>query len=170
MSSSMDVVAATTTVSRADVEDFLYREAALLDEWRLEEWLDLFTDDCVYEIPAPDLPDEDTARTFSLVHDERTLLEQRIIRLKKPTAHAEFPHSRTRRLITNVRILAYAGTEVMCTANFVVYRMRNGIDLAYVGRYDYVLRTSCEGLQIRQRKVILDQSVLDPHGKVSIIL
>jgi len=66
--------------SRIVLEDFLFHEAALLDEWRLEEWLDLFTDDCVYEIPAPDLPDSDASRTFSLVHDRRTLLEQRVIR------------------------------------------------------------------------------------------
>jgi p-cumate 2,3-dioxygenase beta subunit len=163
-------LATVTNLTRADVEDFLYQEAALLDEWRLEEWLDLFTQDCVYEIPPPDLPDADTARSFSLVHDERTLLEQRVIRLKKPTAHAEFPHSRTRRQITNVRILGHAGDEVMCTANFAVYRMRHGIDVVFIGRYEYVLKATPDGLKIKHRKAILDQSVLDPQGKVSIIL
>ena len=33
------------TLTRSEVEDFLYAEAELLDEWRLPEWLDLFTDD-----------------------------------------------------------------------------------------------------------------------------
>ena len=80
-----DTQQAQATVTRADVEDFLYYEAALLDEWRLEEWLDLFTDDAVYEIPATDLPghvESDASRTYALVHDRRTLLEQRVIRLK----------------------------------------------------------------------------------------
>jgi p-cumate 2,3-dioxygenase subunit beta len=156
--------------TRFDVEEFLYRESALLDEWRLEEWLDLFTDDCVYEIPAPDMPESDASRTFALVYDRRTLLEQRVIRLKKPTAHAEFPHSRTRRLITNVRILGETGDEIMVGANFAVHRMRNGRDVCYVGRYEYVLRNTRADLRIKHRKVLLDQQVLDPHGKISIIL
>ena len=29
----------TLSVTRTELEDFLYQEAALLDEWRLEEWL-----------------------------------------------------------------------------------------------------------------------------------
>ncbi|MGW1783702.1 aromatic-ring-hydroxylating dioxygenase subunit beta [Streptomyces sp. NPDC002143] len=160
----------TNRVTRQDVEDFLYQEAALLDEWRLEEWLDLFTEDCVYEIPAPDAPDTDASRTFSLVYDRRTLLEQRVIRLKKPTAHAEFPHSRTRRLITNVRVLGESGDEIMAGANFAVHRIRNGRDVCYVGRYEYVLRCAQDGFRISHRKVFLDQQVLDPHGKISIIL
>ena len=160
----------TAPLTRADVEDFLYQEAALLDEWRLEEWLDLFTLDCLYEVPAPDRPDEDPADTFSLIHDHRPMLEQRVIRLKKPTAHAEFPHSRTRRLVTNVRILSVSGDVVRVGANFAVFRSRNGIDVSYVGRYQYELVRGSEGLKIRHRKAILDQEVLDPHGKISIIL
>jgi len=156
--------------SRIVLEDFLFHEAALLDEWRLEEWLDLFTDDCVYEIPAPDLPDSDASRTFSLVHDRRTLLEQRVIRLKKPTAHAEFPHSRTRRLITNVRVLGTPLTRSWlrrtsrCTGCAMVATS------ATSARYEYVVKSTRDGLKIKHRKVLLDQTVLDPHGKISIIL
>jgi p-cumate 2,3-dioxygenase beta subunit len=170
--SELDTVgtAATDTITRVEVEDFLYREAALLDEWRLEEWLDLFTLDCLYEVPAPDQPDADPGRTFSLIHDGRPMLEQRVIRLKKPTAHAEFPHSRTRRFVSNVRILGTTAEEVMVGANFLVVRVRRGIEVSYVGRYEYVLRRSVGALRIRHRKAILDQDRLDPHGKISIIL
>jgi p-cumate 2,3-dioxygenase beta subunit len=159
-----------SALTRAEVEDYLFEEAALLDEWRLEEWLDLFTVDCVYEVPAPDRPDEDPADTFSLIHDQRPMLEQRVIRLKKPTAHAEFPHSRTRRLITNVRILPSQAGEVRVGANFAVYRARNGIEVTYVGRYEYQLVLIEDSWKIRRRKAILDQEILDPHGKISIIL
>lgn len=161
---------AAPAVSRADVEDFLYREAALLDEWRLEEWLDLFTLDCLYEVPAPDLPDGDPATTFSLIHDHRPMLEQRVIRLKKPTAHAEFPHSRTRRFVSNVRLLGTTDDEVMVGANFLVVRIRRGVEVSYVGRYEYVLRRTPAGLRIRHRKAVVDHDRLDPHGKISIIL
>src|SRR5262249_37358870 len=152
------------------VEEFLYHEAALLDEWRLAEWLDLFTIDCVYEIPAPDRPDEETEGTFALIRDGRPLLEQRVARLEKPTAHAEFPHSPTRRLISNVRILARADHELRVAANFAVFRIRDGVQVTYVGRYDYVLATGGGDLRIKRRRATLDHDALDPHGKISIIL
>ena len=43
------------TIARTDIEDFLFAEAELLDEWRLPEWLELFTDDAIYYVPAIDL-------------------------------------------------------------------------------------------------------------------
>jgi p-cumate 2,3-dioxygenase subunit beta len=162
--------AAVGLVTRSDIEEFLYREAALLDEWRLEEWLDLCTPDCVYEVPAPDRPEEAIEGSFALIHDRRSLLEQRVLRLTKPTAHAEFPHSRTRRLVSNVRILARTDHEVSVSANFVVFRIQRGVEVTYVGRYDYLLAATADGLRIQRRKATLDHDVLDPHGKISIIL
>lgn len=164
-----DAVSAVA-LTRSDVEDFLYAEAALLDEWRLEEWLDLFTIDCTYVIPAPDAANEDPGDTFSLIHDGRPMLEQRVIRLKKPTAHAEFPHSRTRRMITNVRILAQAPDAARVAANFLVFRSRGGKEVTYVGHYDYELVAIDGAWKIRHRKATLEHDVLDPHGKISIIL
>ena len=46
----------TTIFTRPEIEDFLFNEAALLDDWKLEEWLALFTDDARYLVPATDLP------------------------------------------------------------------------------------------------------------------
>jgi p-cumate 2,3-dioxygenase beta subunit len=164
MSASLELI------TRADVEDFLYREAALLDEWRLLEWLELFTPDCLYEIPSLDCPTDDAGRTYSIVHDNRVLLEQRVVRLLKPTAHAEFPHSRTRRLITNVRILGTHGDEVMVTANFSVHRVDLYAHVEFVGRYEHVLLVGPGGPRFRHRKAILDHQVLQPQGKISVIL
>ena len=44
-------VAAPKVVTRAEVEDFLYQEAALLDDWKLNEWEKLLTDDATYYVP-----------------------------------------------------------------------------------------------------------------------
>ncbi|GAA0608206.1 aromatic-ring-hydroxylating dioxygenase subunit beta [Sporichthya brevicatena] len=156
-------------VARADVEDFLYREAALLDSWELMEWLELLTDDAVYEIPAPDRPNEDPGQTFSLIHDHREMIEQRAIRLTKLQAYAEQPRSRTRRFISNVRIDSTAGDELMVAANFMVSRIRRE-HVTYVGRYEYVLVVTDAGLRIKYRKAIVDHFALNPHGKISILL
>jgi len=52
-------------LTRAEVEDFLFREAALLDEWKLEEWLTLLTPDATYYVPPNDHPEGDRGRRCS---------------------------------------------------------------------------------------------------------
>ena len=117
---------------REEVEDFLYRESALLDEWRLDEWLALLTEDARYRVPSNDAPSGDPADTLFLIADDIQRIRGRVARLKDPHAHAEFPHSRTRRLITNVRIVPgtnsgeFVPGTIFVEANFVVYRFRRG--------------------------------------------
>ena len=79
-------------VSRAEVEDFLFHEARLLDEWKLDDWVALFTDDGEYLIPPTDTPDGDPKRDLFLVYDDRHRIGERARRLGKKSAHAEFPH------------------------------------------------------------------------------
>jgi p-cumate 2,3-dioxygenase subunit beta len=158
------------TVTRQMIEDFLYEEAALLDEWRLHDWLDLLTEDARYEVPATDRPDGDANTMLFIVADDITRLRSRVEQLLGKSAWAENPRSRTRRCISNVRIRAIEGETIHVTANFVVYRMRFQQMDTYVGRYEYTLVRRDGTLRIRARRAILDLDALRPHGKVSIIL
>jgi p-cumate 2,3-dioxygenase beta subunit len=158
------------TVTRQMIEDFLYEEAALLDEWRLDEWLELLTEDATYEVPATDAPDGSPQSTLFLVADDMARIRSRVGQLLGKSAWAENPPSRTRRMISNVRIRRMEGENIFVTANFVVYRLRFEQMDTYVGRYEYTLVQRDGGLKIRTRKAILDLEVLRPHGKVSIIL
>jgi len=156
--------------SRAEVEDFLYHEAALLDEWRLDEWLALLTDDAKYRVPSNDAPTGDPANTLFLIADDIDRIRGRVARLKDPHAHAEFPHSRTRRLVTNVRVVEKPG-DLEVFANFAVYRMRRGgQESVFVGRYRYILRRVGGTLRIALREAILDSEELGRLGAVSFIL
>ena len=56
---------------RLDVEEFLYAEAALLDAWRLDDWLELFTADARYEVPSTDRPTGEPATTHQRSSDWR---------------------------------------------------------------------------------------------------
>ena len=134
-------VAATDLVTRAQVEDFLYHEAALLDEWRLDAWQELLTDDACYYVPSNDQPQSDHRHALFLIADDRERIRQRIIRVQDPNCHAEYPKSRTRRMIGNVRILGIEGDLITVTANFVCYRFRRYERMReYVGAYRYLLR------------------------------
>lgn len=166
----MKAISTELAISRTQIEDFLYHEAALLDAWRLDEWMTLLTDDIVYEVPSTDLPDGDPQSTLFLIADNALRLRSRVQQLSGRHAWAENPPSRTRRLITNVRILGVDGDTIRMTANFAVYRMRYELVDTYVGRYEHTLVWQDGKLKIRKRKAILDLEVLRPHGKVSIIL
>lgn len=159
------------SVSRETVEDFLYREAALLDEWKLDEWLGLLTDDACYRVPANDAPDAAPGEALFLIADDIRRIRARVTRLKDRNAHAEYPHSRTRRMVSNVRIVARDGDTLHVEANFVVYRFRRDERIReYVGRYRYRLRASHDGLRIASREALLDAHELGSLGSVSMIL
>ena len=164
-------VAAEAMVTRAQVEDFLYGEAALLDEWRLDEWQALLADDACYYVPSNDQPQSDHRSALFLVADDRERIRQRIIRVLDPNCHAEFPKSRTRRLIGNVRILAIEGDLIHVAANFVCYRFRRYERVReYVGGYRFVLRQSGDSFRIKERRVLIDAHELGTLGSVSFIL
>jgi p-cumate 2,3-dioxygenase subunit beta len=155
---------------RQEVEDLLYREAALLDDWRLEEWLELLTDDAIYEIPPTDVPEGDARNTLFIIADDAVRIRSRVKQLLGKSAWAESPHSRTRRMISNVRVLGAEGDRILATANFAVHRMRYESVDTYIGRYDYKLVRVGKDLRIKERRAVLDNEALRPHGKISFIL
>ena len=153
---------------RAEVESFLYREAELLDGWALDEWTELFSSDCAYLIPTTDLPPDASPRTsLFYVADDHHRLRERAKRLLKTTAYAESPHSRLRRTIGNVRIVAGSDHEIAARCNFVAARTRHGDTITYYGEIRYRLVRVDGALRIREKRVLLDHDGLRPHGRIS---
>jgi p-cumate 2,3-dioxygenase beta subunit len=154
---------------RLEVEEFLTEEAAILDDWRMDDWLALFTADATYVVPSTDLPSGDPAHDLTLIDDDYLRLTWRVNRLKSRHAHREFPYSRTRRLITNVRVLRADGDELEVTASVLIHRFRHGQADAFVGRYLTTLVRTPDGLRIRHRRAELDQERLSPNGALSMV-
>ena len=96
-------------------------------------------------------------------------LRERVARLGKREAHAEFPRSRLRRMISNVRILAASAGELRVACNLVCYRAKNGKVDTYFGHCLYGLDVSGPQWRITAKRVMLDMDLLYP-GKVSIVL
>ena len=163
------MTAASKPTLREIVEDFLYREAALLDEWRLDDWADLFTEDARYVVPTTDLPEGDPKSDLVFIDDDIVRLRARVTRLNSRHAHREYPWSRTRRFISNVRVEEISDSEVSVASNVLVYRFRSGEGAPYVGSVDYVLRRDGDDFKIAYRRATLDLENLSWHGAVSII-
>lgn len=158
-------------LTRVEVEDFLILEAALLNEWRLEEWRALFTEECRYLVPNtngdPYSPPESS---LYLIADDGHHLTERVKRLGKKTAHAEYPHSRTRRLVSNVRILERSADSLKVESSFVTYRASQGVTDTYYGRHEHCIVEEGGALRILEKRTILDMETLRPQGRLSIIV
>jgi 3-phenylpropionate/cinnamic acid dioxygenase small subunit len=164
---------------RHQIEDFLYLEAELLDERRLREWLQLFTDDLRYWMPVRhnplDRPAElseelSNAGESFYFNDTKETLRVRIERLYSKTAWAEMPPSRTRHLISNIRVKQDDGNEMEVDSNFIVYRTRMEKDQdIFVGTRKDILRRINGQIKIARRTIILDQAVLSAKN-ISVFL
>ncbi len=160
-------------MGRVEVEDFLFHEAELLDDWKLEAWTQLYRDDAIYEVTSPasaDPVNSDPNTTLFLVADRIDRIRGRATRLMKKTAHAEYPHSKTRHMVSNVRPGEGANGETNVRANFVVYRTKEDTTTAYMGEYRYRLAREAAGIRIVQKRIILDLNSLYNQGRLTIIL
>lgn len=170
MSTAVTSGVAADPLLRLKVEDFLFAEAALLDEWRLDDWFALFTPDSRYVVPALDRPDLDPDSSLTLIDDSNDRLDGRVVRLKSRRAHREFPWSVTRRLVGNVRVTTSDDGTLDVTANFIVNRFRKEETHTFVGHYWYQLVADGESFKIRRKYSYLDNERLSPHGSLSILL
>lgn len=162
-----------TTLTRAAAEDFLYHEAELLDDWKLQTWADLFRADGLYEVTSPASSDPvaaDAKTSLFLISDGMDRIRGRATRLLKKTAHAEYPHSKTRHMVGNVRPSAGVDGETNVRANLVVYRTKEDNTTVFMGETRYRLAQTSEGLRIVAKRVILDLNSLVAQGRLTIIL
>jgi 3-phenylpropionate/cinnamic acid dioxygenase small subunit len=138
------------------VEAFLYREARLADEHDVDGWEALWTDDALYWVPAGSDDDYDPMERMSVVHDNRSRISTRIKQLKTGRRHAQVPHSRLRRVVSNVEIEGTAQNgDTVVGANFVLVESRERGKEIWAGRYTYRLRTVDGELRMSYKKVAL---------------
>jgi 3-phenylpropionate/cinnamic acid dioxygenase small subunit len=163
------------------VEQFLYREARLLDERRFRDWLELFTEDVHYWMGSRSnryprsskaitmldpnrYVEEDVtgADELGLFDEDINTLTARVARLETGMAWAEDPPSRTRHLISNIEIVpGTSESELTVRCNFIVYRNRGETEQDfYVGAREDGLRRVDAAWKIARRRLVLDQNVL----------
>jgi biphenyl 2,3-dioxygenase beta subunit len=155
-------------VLQHQVERFYFDEAAMLDSHDLEHWVQLFTDDTHYFMPIRrtrlrrELGKEFTEPgEIAFFDDDKATLMFRWQKFATGVAWAEDPPSRTRHLITNIRVLADRGDELDVESYFHVYRTRLKSEVdSWVGSREDVLRKANGTFQIARRRILLDQTLL----------
>ena len=148
---------------KSRIEDFLTHEAALLDDKRFDEWLELYDEDAHYWVPV--LPDA-AERGECMAHfdEERSFMEARVARLALPNAYSEHPPSRTCRIISNIQIVGEDGDgSVQVRANLIVHEFRLRVTgeptrALYAGAVRYSLRPQGKDFRIHAKRIDLIDS------------
>ncbi len=144
-------------ITREEAEDLLSREALCLDRRQWDAWLALFTQDCVYWMPAwrdEETMTEDPDSELSLIwYKGRHNLEDRVWRVKSGLSVASIPLMRTAHLVTNVIMEG----EDRVSASFAVHvhNPKRRENHAFFGRYEYRLARANGALLIAEKKIML---------------
>ena len=165
------MLAPRSDVTIEEAQRLIYLEGELLDDWRLDDWLDLYTPDMTYLVPSPGLPMDSSPDTaLFLINDDRFRMESRVTRLKKKTAHSEYPHSTTVHMFSNLRIAGQDQDGTHVHGVFQVSRYRDGITDIFMGRMRYRLVRHGDAVLIRYKRCDLGVDQLVPQGRLTIIL
>ncbi|OMP67272.1 aromatic-ring-hydroxylating dioxygenase subunit beta [Domibacillus epiphyticus] len=139
---------------RQQIEKFLIKEAALLDQDLLNDWLDLFTDELIYWIPSGS-SDINPMKHVSIIYDDRIRLEERVKRLQSGLAYGQEPKSKTCHLITNIEVDTDENEKIVVFSNFLIVELRRSIQTIYSGRNEHHLVHIGDDLKIQYKKIDL---------------
>ena len=143
----------------------LEREARLLDQLRYDDWLALYTAECIYWVPSTPGAG-DPRREISVMFDDRRRLEDRIYRFRTGYAWSQAPASRTVRLITNVEVFATGRDDArMLRSNFLISEFWGDETRVLTGWAGHRVVRDGEAWQIQAKQVNLidcDQSIRNP--------
>ncbi|HEY9278815.1 MAG TPA: aromatic-ring-hydroxylating dioxygenase subunit beta [Eoetvoesiella sp.] len=149
----------------AEVSTLLASEALFLDEQRWQEWLDLYTEDAVYFVPAWQTEDkltEDPKTQLSLIYiSSRLGLEERIFRIESRDSFASLPLDRTTHITSNLLLTSMDGDTVSVAANWLVHSVGSRGEATRGGRYKYTLRRSEGKLRIARKVTIMIDEKLE---------
>lgn len=145
----------TDPTLRDSCRRLLEKEARLLDQDRLDDWLELYAPECLYWVPATP-QGGDPRREIAVCFDDRRRLEDRLFRLNNDFAWSQKPRSRTSRLISNVTVYKTAvANDFMVRTTFFTSEFQASDKRTYTGWYGHRLRESGDNWEILVKQVNL---------------
>ena len=152
-----------------EVSALLNAECRLLDDDRLEDWLELYVNECVYWVPG-NVPPQDARRSITWEINDRRRLEDKVARLRTGFAYSQLPPTRTRRCLSNIEAWHADSGEVRARANMTINTYRRGEHGTLASMVGYVLRQqSSEGWRIEIKQINLIDAD-QPQGNISFML
>lgn len=156
----MTVAAQTETITAAEAEQFLFKEARLADAHDYDGWEALWTEDAIYWVPAGGESAENPTTQVSVLFDNRSRIGTRIRQLKSGKRHSQTPKSNIVRMMGSVEVLGthsgatHDGDAVIAATLLAVESRERGTQL-WAGRCEYRLRRVDGELRMSWKKVML---------------
>lgn len=144
---------------RAEIEDFHAEYCELLDEGRIEEWPDRFTEDAVYRITGRE--NAEAGLPVGLVYCEGMgMLRDRAFAIRKTSM---FAPRYLLHYVTNTRVLGVAGETVTAQANYMVLQtlVDEKTTIHQAGRYFDRFRRAAGRLLLAERHCVYDTLLID---------
>ena len=140
--------------TQRQVEQFLFRQADILDERRWDEWLDLFTKDGHYWMPAS-ADQVEAERQPNIFWEDHYLMDMRIRRVMHPYAHSQLPGHRCSHVVSNVIIESEdeATGDIVCRSRFHIVEYRLEDQRYFGGKYTHTLKKTDDGYRIQLQRV-----------------
>ena len=147
------------TLNYEEVCAFLYREARYLDDKDWDNWLELYTPDATFWMPAWDDDGElteDPQSEISLIwYGRRAGLEDRVFRIRTERSSATIPDTRTSHNITNIEVLEQADGVCKLRFNWHTMSVRYNHTDHFCGTSYYTLDVSGSQPRVKEKKVVL---------------
>ncbi|GAA1213668.1 aromatic-ring-hydroxylating dioxygenase subunit beta [Streptomyces rhizosphaericus] len=165
---SEDLKVALTSQFITQVEQFLYREARLLDAERYREWLSLLADDIHYWMPGVEnrqrrdpMPDH-SAHGQAVFDSTKADLEQLVEVFENPTMTGEGVRIRHMHVVNNVLVEPTANPSEFTVFSILQYRQVCGeeFEAQIPAHREDVLRRVQGDLRIARRKILAQDSIL----------
>ena len=122
------------------VEQFLYHQSELLDAKRWQDYIDLFTDDGIYWMPA-NADHEHWEGVPSIFIEDKNTMAVRMKRVLHPEAWSQVPIWETNHIVGNVVIQDIsAGGDVVVRSRFQMIELRRDDVRHFAGRYLHILK------------------------------
>jgi len=135
------------------VEQFLYRQAELLDSKQWKEWVDLFTDDGIYWMP-PERSYTTWDGTPAIFAEDKNLMNVRMGRVLHPDAWSQRPLWGTNHVVSNVVLKNVSGSgDVEVTSRFHMMELRRDDVRHFAGSYLHKLKKTSDGYRIQLQRV-----------------
>jgi benzoate/toluate 1,2-dioxygenase beta subunit len=136
-----------------EVSGFLARECQLLDDGKIEDWVNLFSQDGLYWIPS-NAYDVNPQRHVCVIYANRARLEEYVVRARSGTFWAQDPSSRTSRVVGNIQV-EKDGDGYAVESRFVITEIRRNRLRPMAGSYLHRLIREGGSLKIREKLVRL---------------
>ena len=152
------------TALQVEVEQFIFQEAALVDQGRWQEWLELYMEDMTYWAPAwvneHEMTTDPEAEVSIIYMNSRKELEHRIWRFTSGESPASYPLPRTNHLVSNVMVTEATDHQVVATSHWLSQTYRDREQIIYGGFYEHTLQREAGEFKISKKKVILVNDVV----------